>query len=123
MKIEDKQRLSECGVNVDTALERFMNNEGIFVRFLGKFLNDVSMQGFLDAVEKKDFTEAFHQAHTLKGLAGNLSMDRLYDRISPVVEILRKEKLEEQEAEGVSAEAAELKEIYDQICNAIREME
>ena len=41
------------------------------------------------ALEAKDLKEAFEAAHALKGVAGNLALDPLYDAVCEIVEPLR----------------------------------
>lgn len=41
------------------------------------------------ALSKKDYTEAFEAAHTLKGVAGNMGLTPIYDVICTMVETLR----------------------------------
>lgn len=89
MEKQVKQRLEKAGINVDSALARFMGNEGLFLKFLEKFLQDRSFEGLLEAVKNEDARQAFQYAHTLKGVCGNLSMDELYSLISRQTEFFR----------------------------------
>lgn len=41
------------------------------------------------AIKQKDYGKAFQCAHTLKGIAGKLSMDKLYECTILLVEALR----------------------------------
>ena len=66
MEKQVKQRLEKAGINVDSALARFMGNEGLFLKFLEKFLQDRSFEGLLEAVKNEDARQAFQYAHTLK---------------------------------------------------------
>ena len=84
-----RQRLMDAGINVDTGISRFMGNEGLFLKFLGKFLQDTNFAGLAEAVKKQDVEEAFRCAHTLKGVCGNLSMDELYKLVSVQTEFFR----------------------------------
>ena len=61
-----KNQLQSAGVDVSGALNRFMNNEGLYERFLRKFSADTSYQNLLNAIDSSDFEEAFRAAH-LKG--------------------------------------------------------
>ena len=78
-----KEQLQSAGVDVTGALNRFMNNAGLYERFLKKFPADTSYQNLLNAVE------AFRAAHTLKGVAGNLGFDNLLTYVVPLVEVFR----------------------------------
>ena len=87
-----KNQLQSAGVDVSGALNRFMNNEGLYERFLRKFSADTSYQNLLNAIDSSDFEEAFRAAHTLKGVAGNLGFDNLLNYIVPLVEVFRDKK-------------------------------
>ncbi len=90
----NKEELEKCGINYRQGMIRFMNNESLFEKFLLKFKDDKSYLKLKQALEQKDCEQAFHEAHTLKGLAGNLAMDALADVTSDVTEALRAENFE-----------------------------
>lgn len=89
MTDENKRRLMEAGIDVDDALARLMQNEGLFLRLLRAFLQDGNFARLQEALAKGDVSSAFAAAHTLKGVAGNLSLRDLFARVSEVVECLR----------------------------------
>ena len=67
-----KAALTEAGINVDDALERFMGNEMLLERFWKKFGTDKSFADLLDSVSRGDRETALRAAHTLKGVSGSL---------------------------------------------------
>ena len=81
--------LEEAGINVEDALARFMNNEGLMLKFLLRFPQDPNFQLLREAMDKQDLQGAYNAAHTLKGVAGNLSLTGLMAAVSAVVEDLR----------------------------------
>ncbi len=83
-----REKLSQV-VNLGTAMERFVDNEELLMRFLGKFSQDASFGVCEAAMKEKRYEDAFKAAHTLKGLCGNLSLDALYEVVSKEVELLR----------------------------------
>ena len=89
MTEESKRRLVEAGIDVDDALARLMQNEGLLMRLLRAFLQDANFAQLQEALAKGDVSSAFAAAHTLKGVAGNLSLRDLFARVSEVVECLR----------------------------------
>lgn len=111
-----RQRLMDAGINVDTGISRFMGNEGLFLKFLGKFLQDTNFAGLAEAVKKQDVEDAFRCAHTLKGVCGNLSMDELYKLVSVQTEFFREGNIQEgaDMMEKVSA-------VYGRVKEAIEE--
>ena len=92
MTEETKRELEQAGIRVDQLLERFMGNEGLAERFLKKFLNDANYGKLMESVQAKG---AFEAAHTLKGVAGNLSMQPLMEAVSQMTEDLRSDRWEE----------------------------
>ncbi len=89
MTDERKQALSEAGIAVKEALERLMGSEMLFERLLNKFAEDKTYALLLQAMAQKEWEQAVHAAHTLKGVCANLSMERLYRLLEKQVELLR----------------------------------
>lgn len=94
-----REKLLDAGVNIETAMERFMNNEQLLVKFLRKFPQDQNYEEMLTAVAEKRYEDAFKAAHSLKGVCGNLSLVSLYDNVCKVVELLRNGESAEIETE------------------------
>ena len=88
-----REQLTAAGIDVADAMERFMNNEALMLKFLLRFSEDQSMSHLRLAMERQDADGAFEAAHTLKGVAGNLSMTGLFHQTSAVVEHLRNRDL------------------------------
>ena len=88
-----KERLTAAGIDVDGALERFMNNEALLERFLRKFPADPNYETLTAAFAAGDWEEALTASHTLKGMCGNLSLTALFSLLSRQVELLQKELL------------------------------
>lgn len=111
------QELRDAGVDVDGASERFMGNMALLERFLKKFPNDKNYGELLDAFGKNDTDGAFHAAHTLKGVCGNLSLTALYNIASEVTELLRAGNMD-----LAKAKLPELQEEYDTIIAVIEKL-
>ena len=88
-----RQHLLAAGINVDTALERFLRNSALWEKYLRRFPDDPNYALLCQAMEQGDMEAAFTAAHTLKGVAGNLSLDALFAATSTVVESLRRRDL------------------------------
>ena len=56
-----------------------LHSEAMIRRFTLKFLEDQSYLQLKQALENKNYEDAFRSAHTLKGVCQNLSFDRLYE--------------------------------------------
>ena len=115
MTDENKRRLMEAGIDVDDALARLMQNEGLFLRLLRAFLQDGNFAQLQEALAKGDVSGAFTAAHTLKGVAGNLSMKDLFARVSEVVECLRGGDLA-----AAAGKMPAVEEAYRKVADALR---
>ncbi len=89
MEENKKQKIIAAGVDLDSAMERFMGNEALLMRFLGKFSQDPNFGMLKEAMEGRRYEDAFKAAHTLKGLCGNLSLKNLFNVVDKEVEFLR----------------------------------
>ena len=115
MTEESKRRLVEAGIDVDDALARLMQNEGLLMRLLRAFLQDANFAQLQEALAKGDVSSAFAAAHTLKGVAGNLSMKDLFARVSEVVECLRGGDLA-----AAAGKIPAVEEAYRKVADALR---
>ncbi|MCM1054407.1 MAG: hypothetical protein NC394_02695 [Bacteroides sp.] len=84
--------LEALGVNTAEALQRFSGNSALYVKMLGKFTSAVKDLEVMPCFERADHEAALTNAHTLKGVTGNLSLTPLYDGYSEVVNLLRADK-------------------------------
>ena len=82
-------RLSSYGVDVKETMERFVQDEDLYVDCLKEFKNDPAFGELGVAIENKQYEHAFDQAHTLKGVAGNMGLTPLFTVICNIVEPLR----------------------------------
>ena len=83
-------------------VEKRLPSVSLVRKFIIKFLDDDSYSKLCLAVQNGQREEAFRAAHTLKGVCGNLSLDKLYHSASELTELLRPE------ADAISLEAAAL---------------
>ena len=84
--------IQECYRQLDGNFGRakkLLTSEPLVKRFIVMFLEDDSFRTLCTAMEQGCCEEAFRAAHTLKGICGNLSLDRLYDSASQLAELLR----------------------------------
>lgn len=91
-----KEKLTAVGVEYDEVLKRFMGKEDFYLRMLKKFLDDKNYDGLKQAVEQKNWPEAFTYAHTVKGLCGNLGLGGMLQYVVPMTEELRSEPYDEE---------------------------
>ena len=111
-----RNRLEAAGIDVGSALERFMGSDALLERFLKKFPEDTNYKVLRAALDAGDREGAATAAHSLKGVCGNLSLTELFDLFTRQVQLLR---------EGNETEAAalmpDIARAYDQVCLAIQE--
>lgn len=89
MTSQQYEALREAGVDVATALERFMGNETLLLRFLGKFPADPNHEKLVEAFAARDAEAALAASHALKGVCGNLSLTALFRLFEEQVALLR----------------------------------
>lgn len=105
-----KEKLNQAAIDAETAIERFMGNEGLYLKYLCRFSEDDTYQELQKALDSSDCQNAFVAAHTLKGVCGNLGMERMTAVLTKQVEYLRKDDM--QNAEELMKE---LQEAYVQV--------
>ena len=104
--------VNEEYIDVDDALKRIGGNRDLYKRLLQRFLEGKQLEELDAALEKGDADEASRAAHTIKGVAANLSLVKLRT-ISTDLEMIIKEDLEYGE------KLDELKEAYDETVKMI----
>lgn len=112
-----RQQLIDSGLDVDGALHRLMENENLYIKLLGKFLSDNNYEELTARISEKDYKEAFHNAHTLKGVGANLGLAELTKAVEVVVE-----KLRAGNSEGIEGDMREVTEKYNMAVEAIRSL-
>jgi HPt (histidine-containing phosphotransfer) domain-containing protein len=65
-------------VDIADGTKRVMNNVKLYVKLLTKFKNDTKLDSLAAAVETGDWEKAQGEAHTIKGVAANLSLQELF---------------------------------------------
>ena len=111
----DKEKLKEVGIDIDSALQRFMGNEALMEKFLLRFEEDQAYADLVEAVAKQDAEKAVTASHTLKGVSGNLSMTELYALTTKKVDLLREGKAQE-----AFAMMSQIQAVYERLVEVIR---
>ena len=114
-----REKLTEIGVEYDEVLKRFMGKEDFYLRMLKKFLDDKNYDGLKQAVEGKNWQEAFTYAHTVKGLCGNLGLGGLLEHVGPLTEEVRSEPYNE---EKIVSYMNGVSEAYEKTIEVIRSL-
>ena len=64
-------------INEQDAMSRLSNNKSLYLRLLKKFDGNKMLDDLLTKIESGDVVSAEASAHTLKGIAANLSLEDL----------------------------------------------
>lgn len=83
-----KEMYDEIGGNYNEAKSRLMN-DALIEKFALKYEADGTFEELKQAVSEKDIEKSFRAAHTLKGVAANLSFNELAKAASELTEQLR----------------------------------
>ena len=112
--------MQECykaiGGNYEAVLGR-LHSEALIQRFTLKFLEDQSYLQLKQALENKNYEDAFRSAHTLKGVCQNLSFDRLYEVSNELTELLRDRTGEKP---GIPEAMEKVTEVYEMTIEEIK---
>lgn len=77
-------------INVEEGMGRVGNNTALFLRLLNMCKDSDEYQKFEDAAKAKDIKAAELAIHSIKGVAGNLSLTKLFDITTAFCDSLRK---------------------------------
>lgn len=84
------EEMQSLGANVKEGMERVMDDQSLYEMMLGMFVDEVEK----DTIQPEDFDQedldkVIKRVHTLKGVAGNLSITPLYDGYMEALTLLR----------------------------------
>lgn len=116
-----RQQLEENGADVEATLKRFMGNDAIYQKFLGKFPADPNYANLGTNIEAGAFEEAYKCAHALKGVVGNLGLTPIFDKVSALVEELRNKAADEVDAARANELWQEIRTVYEKFIVIINE--
>lgn len=112
-----QKKLEELGIHYTEVLGRFAGNEALMERFMKKFPQDQTFQQLRDAIEKNDMDETGVAAHTLKGVSANLGFQKLFEKCTELVAVVRNG-----ETEKVKGLFEDVKQEYDYIVKGLGEL-
>lgn len=84
------KELEEWGFNRDLTMERFIDDEQLYIDCLLDFLADTGVNLLEEKIKEEDFVKVFDLGHTIKGVCGNLGLDPIFNTISKLVDLVRK---------------------------------
>ncbi|NCC01845.1 MAG: Hpt domain-containing protein [Clostridia bacterium] len=107
--------LNKLGAETADALERFLDDKEMYLKYVRNFPEEPSMEALKEAVEKEDYVQAEKSVHALKGIVNNLGFLPLADATYDMLGELRDGNIQD------ALDAYEdVKEQYDKFCNAIK---
>jgi len=78
-------------IDIDEGLLRLGGNEQIFKTLLRKFVDNPYYESLSTNIINNNLAEAHHNAHTIKGTSGNLSLTALYQIATSLDAALKEE--------------------------------
>ena len=81
--------LKNRNFDVEGAIERFAGKSDLYEKYIRLFTEEQSFFQLEDAVNKLDYKEAENNVHSLKGLAGNLGINSVYNASCLMLKELR----------------------------------
>ncbi len=93
-------------------------SESMLPLLIGMLLKDTNYEDLCAALERRDYEAAFRGAHTLKGVALNLSLMSLAEKASALTEALRSR----QDNAAIEPAFLELKQVYLNIRTAFSKL-
>lgn len=115
-----KDAMESAGVRYDynKVLQRFMNNEGLLIKFTKKFAEDPSFQQVIKNQADCDYHGMEISAHTLKGVSANLGFEELSESSRDIVDLVRKTNFEP-EQEKMDMLVEKLRSDYEKVVKGI----
>lgn len=82
-------------IDIQGSLARFGNMESFYIKFLKKFIDDKSFTNLKEALENNDIDKVGVEAHTLKGVSGNLGLNKIFQYSLEIMKLAKERKIEE----------------------------
>lgn len=79
------QKLDESGIDTKKAIERFMGNTALFLKFVRRLPDALRFDEIRSALAQEDDETFYMLVHTLKGTAANLSADELAECVQAIL--------------------------------------
>lgn len=114
-----EQELRAYGLAMDETLARFGGNKAMLLKFLLKFKEDPNYLQLNAYLEEGNYTEAYKNSHTIKGVAANLGLDPIRNPSSELTELMRGKQPEEVDPALVKVQWDELKKQYERFIEIV----
>ena len=94
-------------INEEEGKKRVMNNGKLYARLLTKFKTDTNLDDLFTFAEALDWEKAQAAAHTIKGVAANLSLTELFNQSLDVETQIKGKSLKPESLENLKVCFAE----------------
>ena len=94
-------------INEEEGKKRVMNNGKLYARLLTKFKTDTNLDALVSFADAQDWEKAQGAAHTIKGIAANLSLTELFNQSLDVETQIKGKSLKPESLENLKACFAE----------------
>ena len=88
-------------VDFNEGIKRVMNNAKLYVKLLTKFKTDANMEELSATLAAGDLEKAQVLAHTIKGIAANLSLTELFKQVLELETQIKARSVDSNQAETV----------------------
>lgn len=88
------EKLENWGCDVTGAMERFLEDEELYLTCLQAVTEDSNFETLGEALREKNTEQAFNSSHTLKGVLLNMGLSPMFLLAEQIVEPLRKGTIE-----------------------------
>ena len=105
---EIREALYKVGLDCTEMIEKFMDSEQMFIKFFKKFFQsaDSVVEELGTAVESDDYAQMENRAHALKGMAGNIGINVVFNIAKKIVDDMRAGKYDDYKADFDKLSAA-----------------
>ena len=88
-------------INDEEGKKRVMNNGKLYAKLLTKFKNDTNLNDLVTFAGAEDWEKAQAAAHTIKGIAANLSLTELFNQSLEVETQIKGKSLKPESLESI----------------------
>jgi len=94
-------------VNEEEGIKRVVNNGKLYAKLLTKFKDGTNLNDLIAFAEAQDWEKAQGAAHTIKGIAANLSLTELFNQALDVETQIKGQSCKAESLENIKACFAE----------------
>ncbi len=116
MAIKNEALFNAIHIDIQSMMDRFMNNEELYLRFLRKLPTNTQIDELREQIAAGNQKDALMTSHNLKSFTGNLSLTKLHQLFTTQVKQMR-----ENDWDGAVAIMPDINEEYNRIVAVLKE--